>query len=127
MKTADKYPYHIGLKDEEYFYLAGIWQYWTDKDTGETVKTLSITTAPATNLMQQVHNSKKRMPTILNDELAWEWMMDDVSDERIIEIAKTGYPAEEMTACSIAKEFLASLDPTEPFDYPDLPALELSL
>ena len=36
--------------------------------------------------MQQVHNSKMRMPTILNDELAYEWMFGDLSDERIMEI-----------------------------------------
>ena len=31
--------------------------------------------------MQQVHNTKKRMPTILNDDLAYEWIFGDLTEE----------------------------------------------
>ncbi|MBD1385845.1 SOS response-associated peptidase family protein [Mucilaginibacter rigui] len=128
LKTPDKYPYYINLPEHDYFFMAGIWQPWTDKETGEHVNTLAITTTNANHLMKQVHNSKERMPTILNDDLAWEWMMSDsLSDERIQEIASTQYPTELMSACTITKEFQALLDPTEPFTYADLPALELSI
>ncbi len=127
LKNPDKYPYYINVKDHEYFYMAGIWQPWTDKETGEHVNTLAVTTAPATKLMEHIHNSKKRMPTILTDELAWKWMMEDLTDEEITKIAMTGFPADQMSACTIAKECQGALDPTEPFDYADLPALELSL
>jgi len=61
LKTAIKYPYHIGVKDREYFYMAGIWQAWTDTETGECVETFAIVTTAANRLMEQVHNSKKRM------------------------------------------------------------------
>lgn len=47
------------------------------------------------------------------------------SDERISEIASTMLPSEYMDACTVAKDFLASLDPATPFIYEDLPALEL--
>lgn len=127
LKTPEKYPYYISLPEHEYFFMAGIWQPWTDKETGEHVNTLAITTTSANHLMKQVHNSKERMPTILNDDLAWEWMMDDLTDERIQEIAASQYPTELMSACTITKEFQALLDPTEPFNYPDVPALELAL
>jgi putative SOS response-associated peptidase YedK len=127
LKTAIKYPYYISLKEEEYFYMAGIWQEWTDKDTGETVETVAVTTAEANSLMQQVHNSKKRMPTILSDDLAYEWMFGDLSDDRITEIALIQYPAKKMDACTIAKEFLATLEPSTPFSYEDLPALEFAI
>lgn len=43
-KTAIKYPYHIGLKNKEYFFMAGIWQPWTDKLTGEYVESFAIVT-----------------------------------------------------------------------------------
>lgn len=127
LKTADKYPYYINVKDQEYFYMAGIWQSWTDKETGEHVNTLAITTTEANTLMAQVHNSKMRMPTILTDELAWEWMMEDLSDERIQQIALTQYDYKKMQACSIAKDFRQSLNPAEPFAYEDLPALEFNI
>jgi len=125
IKTATKYPYYIHVKDQEYFFMAGIWQPWTDQQTGEYVETFSLITTEANSLMSQVHNSKMRMPTILNEELAWEWMMEDLTEERINEIARTQFPSKDMEACTIAKEFLASLEPSVPFEYEDVPAIEL--
>jgi len=37
LKTAIKYPYHIGVKNREYFFMAGIWQPWKDTETGEYI------------------------------------------------------------------------------------------
>jgi putative SOS response-associated peptidase YedK len=76
--------------------------------------------------MEQVHNSKKRMPTILNDDLAYEWMFGDPDEKRILEIAATQYPAEEMQACTIAKDFRDALEPARPFEFEDVPDLELN-
>jgi putative SOS response-associated peptidase YedK len=117
LKTPDKYPYHIGLKDKEYFYMAGIWTPWTDKVTGEYVESDAIVTTKANFLMEQVHNSKKRMPTILNEDLAYEWLFGDLDQKRILELASTQYPANEMFAYPIAKDFIGSMNPQEPFHY----------
>ncbi|MES2429290.1 MAG: SOS response-associated peptidase family protein [Bacteroidota bacterium] len=125
VKTAVKYPYHIGVKDKEYFFIAGIWTPWEDKTTGEFVETVSIITTAANKIMEQIHNSKKRMPTILTEDLAWEWLIGDLSEVRISEIAKFQFPSEQMKACTIAKDFREALDPLEPFNYEDLPALEV--
>lgn len=125
LKTAVKYPYYINLKDQEYFYMAGIWQPWTDRQSGEQVDTVSIVTTDANYIMKQVHNSKNRMPTILNDELGWEWMMDEIPEDRITEIATTQYPTELMQAYTIDKDFRTSVEPTTGFTYEELPALEV--
>lgn len=127
LKNHDKYPHYISLKDKVYFYMAGIWQPWKDEETGEYVETFSIVTTAANRLMEQVHNSKKRMPTILNDDLAYEWLFSDLTEERISEIAKTQYPANKMQACTIAKDFRTALEPAKEFMYEDLPALELAV
>ena len=121
LKTANKYPYHIRLRDKEYFYMAGIWQPWTDKQTGEYVESFAVVTTVANQLMQQIHNSKKRMPTILNEDLAYEWLFGDLSESRISEIAKFQIPADEMEVCTIAKDFRESIEPTKEFIYHDLP------
>jgi hypothetical protein len=70
--------------------------------------------------MAQVHNAKKRMPTILNEDLAYECIFGKLSKERILEIAATQYPAAKMWAHTVAKDFKNALDPTAPFDYGDL-------
>jgi putative SOS response-associated peptidase YedK len=124
LKTAEKYPYHITLKGREYFYMAGIWTPWTDEATGEHVETFAIVTTAANTLMEQIHNSKKRMPTILTDDLAYEWLFGDLTEERITEIARTQFAADQMEAYTIAKNFREEPDPTQPFTYEDLPALE---
>jgi putative SOS response-associated peptidase YedK len=123
-KTAEKYPYFISLKGREYFYMAGIWQPWTDQQTGEYVESCAIVTTKANKLMEQVHNSKKRMPTILNEDLAWEWMFGNLSEERILEVAATQYSSEQMQAWSINKKFQESLCPADPVVYPELPPLD---
>ena len=118
------YPYVIGVKDErEYFYMAGIWQPWTDQSTGETIDTFAIVTTTANPLMAQVHNSKERMPTILPDDLAHEWIFSDLSEERIREIAAFQFPASGMFTYPIRKDFKTCDDPLEPFDYSELPVL----
>ena len=125
VKTPLKYPYRIMVKDREYFYIAGIYRPWTDKETGETVDTLAIVTTEANALMSQVHNSKKRMPTILTEDLGWEWMFKDLSEKRLTEIATSQFPAKGMEAYSIPKDFREALDPTAAFEYPDLEPLNL--
>jgi putative SOS response-associated peptidase YedK len=124
VKTAIKYPYHIGLKGQEYFYMAGILNPWTDRQTVEHLETFAIVTTRANKLMEQIHNSKKRMPTILNEDLAYEWLLGHPDEKRITEIATSQYPAEKMEACTIAKDFITVSDPTQPFEYAGLPALE---
>jgi putative SOS response-associated peptidase YedK len=123
LKTATKYPYYIRLKNREYFFMAGIWQPWTDKTTGEHVETFAIVTTKANALMEQVHNSKKRMPTILSEDLAWEWLFGNLDEQRISAIAQSQFPSDQMEACTISKDFRNALEPAEPFRYEDLPAL----
>jgi putative SOS response-associated peptidase YedK len=124
LKTADKYPYYIGLKDKEYFFMAGIWQSWSDRATGEYVESFAIITTKANKLMEQIHNSKKRMPTILDEDLAWEWMFGELDEKRIAEIAQFQYPSDKMQVCTIAKDFREALEPTKAFAYEDIPAIE---
>ena len=121
LKTAVKYPYRVMVKDKEIFWIAGIWNQWTDAETGETVDTCSIVTMEANLVMEQIHNSKKRMPTMLTDDLAWEWMFGKLDEKRISEIARWQIPWEELSYYTLAKDFLNSHDPLKEFVYPDLP------
>ena len=121
------YPYLVEMADQNYFYMAGIWQPWTDKETGETMDTFAIITTKANSLMEAVHNKKKRQPTILPEELAYEWIMDDLSEERIKELASYQLPAEAMSAHTIAKEFKILEDPCTEYEYEELPPLDIAI
>jgi putative SOS response-associated peptidase YedK len=121
------YPYLIEVADAPYFYMAGIWQPWTDKETGETMDTFAIVTTKANKLMEAVHNTKKRMPTILTEDLAYEWIMNDLSEERIKEIAAYQLPSQKMVAHTIAKDFKTAEDPLAEFKYEELPAISMAV
>lgn len=125
LKTPVKYPYFIHLPAKEYFYMAGFYNNWKSGETGEIIQSSTIMTAQANELMIQVHNDKKRMPVILTEELAHEWMFGNIDDTRLVEIATTQHPYEEMYAYSLDKDFLNAKDPTRRVNHPGLPPIPL--
>jgi putative SOS response-associated peptidase YedK len=120
-KKSIAYPYCIKLKGQEIFYLAGIYQPWTDQYTGETFSTFAIVTRTANSLMESIHNTKKRMPLILSEVMAWSWIMDSLNDIDIKEITAFSIDAEAMEAYSILKQFKQADEPLNPIVYPELP------
>lgn len=123
LKTPVVYPYRVMVKGKEYFFMAGVWQQWTDADTGETVDSCSMVTTAANGVMEQIHNTKKRMPTILNEELAWEWIFGKLEEKRIQEIAAYQIPWKELSYYTLQKNFLNAHDPTSAYEYKDLPPI----
>jgi putative SOS response-associated peptidase YedK len=119
------YPYLIKTidPDSKLFYMAGIWNPWTDRKTGEHLETFAIVTASANGKMRQIHNKKLRQPTILPQELAERWLFDDLSDEEIVRIASYQWPSNKMYAHTLAKNFKELSDPIEHFKYDELPEL----
>ena len=122
-KKATTFPYIISLPKQEYFFLAGIYQPWLDKETGEVINTFAIVTTKANTFMEKIHNVKKRMPTILSQNLAYEWIMENITEERIATIAASQISSAEMDAYTIKKEFRILEDPTEEFIYENLTKL----
>ncbi|MGE9310864.1 SOS response-associated peptidase [Niabella sp. CJ426] len=124
-KIAEKYPYRIFLADREYFFIAGIWQEWMDAETGEVVETCSMLTTAGNEVASEIHNSKKRQPTVLTDDLAYEWLFGERTEKMVQEIASFQIPYEQMRYYTLKKDFLNSFDPLKPHYYPDLPALNV--
>jgi putative SOS response-associated peptidase YedK len=122
-KNEIAYPYFITLKEQPLFYMAGIFQPWTDRETGETMDTFSIVTTKANTFMEQIHNKKKRMPTILNEAEASEWLNPSLSETKILELASSVYDASYMKAYTIDKSFRTASNPIEAFGYLELPEL----
>ncbi|MBA7550790.1 hypothetical protein ES705_43313 [subsurface metagenome] len=83
-----KRPYYINVKDSEAFALAGIYDSWTDRETGEVVNTFSVITTRANPLMEKIHNVKKRMPVILNEEIEKIWIDPDLSLNKTLSYLK---------------------------------------
>ena len=77
-KGNSKTKFQIGLK-EEIFSLAGIYDSWLDKETGENLNTFAVITTEANPMMAKIHNKKKRMPVILSNNK--EWFSDNYENQ----------------------------------------------
>lgn len=75
----EKVPWYICRVDGEIMSLAGLYDEWVENNTGECFTTFTIITTDANILMSEIHNSKKRMPAILDKSAESRWL--DISDE----------------------------------------------
>jgi putative SOS response-associated peptidase YedK len=70
-----KTPYFISASDGKPMGFAGLWEEWTDKETGESVQTATIVTTAANEFMKPLH---QRMPVIVTPDDGGRWLeMDD--------------------------------------------------
>jgi putative SOS response-associated peptidase YedK len=126
------YPHFIRMKSGEPFAVAGLWEEWTDRASGEILRTFAIVTSKGNELMARIHNNPKlengpRMPLILPEELVDEWLApinDELDEKRIKELIRP-YPAEAMEAHTVrrlrGKEATGNVPVAcEEFIYPEL-------
>jgi putative SOS response-associated peptidase YedK len=84
----EKQPYFITLKDAEGIALAGLYDSWVNKVTGEVLDTFTIITTEANPLMAKIHNTKKRMPVILNEKDEKIWIDPQLTIEKTLSFLK---------------------------------------
>jgi putative SOS response-associated peptidase YedK len=86
-----KYSFYLQLKEQKTFALAGLYDSWVNKETGEIVNSCSIITIKPEGLMAKIHNKiddegnpDPRSPLILEKENMYNWIKPDLSREQII-------------------------------------------
>jgi len=77
-----KIPYYIFLPSSPIFSLAGIFDKWVN-EKGNTIQSFSILTTMANPLMEKIHNTKKRMPVIIPEELETKWLSNNLDLEKL--------------------------------------------
>lgn len=70
-------PYAVVRPDGRPIALAGLWAGWKDEDTGEVIRSFTIVTAPANEMMAPIHD---RMPVMIPEE-AWDRWLDPARTE----------------------------------------------
>ena len=98
-----KQPYYIYPSDGTVFYLGCIYNTWINRQTGEVRDTFSIITTDANQLMEKIHNTKKRMPLILPKNALQEWV-DPSTKISSVDSLMTTYSAELMSAYTISPD-----------------------
>jgi len=97
----EKIPWYIWHAGEEIFSIAGVYDRWVETNTGEALDTFSIITTDANNLLAVIHNSKKRMPVILDREGEKRWISTYTLPEEALTLLRP-CPSEILKAHTIS-------------------------
>ncbi|MBW9055640.1 SOS response-associated peptidase [Rhizobium mesosinicum] len=89
-KGKKKQPYAIAMKSGQPFALAGLWEIWRDRETDLQVRTFTIVTCAANEIMATIHD---RMPVILHEKDYERWLSDVPPPHDLM----TPFPSELMT------------------------------
>ncbi|HEX3265775.1 MAG TPA: SOS response-associated peptidase [Candidatus Limnocylindrales bacterium] len=86
-------PYAIKRPDDRPIALAGLWAGWKDPDTGEVIRSFTVITTSANEMMSPVHN---RMPVMIPEE-DWDKWLDPsrLEGEALAELKGLLVPSEE--------------------------------
>lgn len=106
---AVKKPYFIYPKTSEIFSMAGLFDEWINRDTGEILGSFTIITTPANPLMEEIHNHKKRMPLILDPQEVQSYLL---SEKNIKEYKR--HADDDMAAHVVDKQLIFSRTPNIP-------------
>lgn len=99
----EKQPYFIKPIETDMFLIGGLYDMWANSETGEIVNTFSIITTEANPLLAEIHNSKKRMPLIIEDKNIDAWL-DKKSSNEVVQSIFRPYEQNHMTAYQISKQ-----------------------
>lgn len=95
-----KQPYYFFLPDKPIFGFAGLYEEWTDKETGELLETCTIITTEANDVLKPVHD---RMPVILSSENYSLWLDEKINDTDRLQKLIAPYSPKEMKAYPVSK------------------------
>jgi len=99
--TSGKVPWYIYRADNDIMSLAGLWSEWTDTTTGDMISTFSVITTDANELMAGIHNSKKRMPVVLEKKSEPLWLDLSADREQVGQLLET-YPSSVLASHTIS-------------------------
>jgi putative SOS response-associated peptidase YedK len=87
-KGKEKTKFEISFLNNETLHFAGLKSDWLNKETGEVIQSFTIITCAANPFMEKIHNTKKRMPIILNKSKAADWVNGTLNLTEIKNIAQ---------------------------------------
>jgi putative SOS response-associated peptidase YedK len=83
-----KRPFYIKAASEPFTFMAGLWEEWVNRETGEVVNSCSLITNPANEIMAEIHNTKARMPAFLTNDNYKHWIDSEIPLSDKLELIK---------------------------------------
>jgi putative SOS response-associated peptidase YedK len=98
--VADKLPFAFAMGNREITTLAGLWESWKNSENGQWLRSCTVITTDANELMAPIHD---RMPVILGSE-AWEkWLGEEPANDNELKAMLKPFPSERMAAWPVGK------------------------
>ena len=97
-----KQPYYLHVKDGSPFGFAGLWETWRD---GEEIRSCTIITTEANQLVGEVHS---RMPVILPPEDYELWLDPEFEEKQALTSVLRPYPSDGMEAYPVSRRVNSS-------------------
>jgi putative SOS response-associated peptidase YedK len=119
-----KIPHLIGMRNQNLYSIAGLYSRWRNPETDQFIYTYTILTTKANKLMEEIHNSKKRMPVIIPREYEKDWLSPNLTKDDVLALCQ---PIDDSTMKAYTVGKLVSNpkaernvpEVMEPFSYPD--------
>lgn len=100
--------YFTRMKDKDIFSIAGLWDEWTNPQSGEKVLSFVLITTKANAMMRKIHNGGNnpfRMPKILTPEQEQFWLDPSITTADTVRELLKVYPEKELQAWPVRAKF----------------------
>jgi putative SOS response-associated peptidase YedK len=93
-----KQPYAFVMNDRSLFGFAGLWDRWTDKASGEVIRSFTIITTTPNDVCAPIHD---RMPVIIEPQNYAKWLGEEPVDPVQLLMLLRSFPAEKMESFAV--------------------------
>ncbi|QIG46989.1 SOS response-associated peptidase [Nordella sp. HKS 07] len=97
----DKQPFAIAMGNHQIMPLAGLWESWKDPQTGEWLKSCTVITTEANELMAPIHD---RMPVVLGEEDWARWLGEEPANDNELKALLKPFASARMAAWPVDKK-----------------------
>ena len=119
-KTEKKQPYYITLPEQKLFYFAGLFN-----KLDEELYTVTILTLDANDTMAKIHNTKKRMPLILDEQFTENWIDPTLNEKQIKNLINVSFTNEDLNYHPVSNDiYKRGVDTNTPDILKAVPAID---
>ena len=98
--VADKQPFAFAMGNEDIMPMGGLWEPWKNPETGEWIRSCTVITTEANDLMTPIHD---RMPVIIGSENWEKWLGEEPVNDNELKTMLAPFPSQRLSAWPVDK------------------------
>ena len=103
LDDSNKQPYRISRDNNKPFAMAGLYEDWTDKDSGEVFQSCTVVTREAYPELSEIHH---RMPIILPEDSFDNWLRCEEDDFPTMDMQQLDYYPIDPAVGTVSNNYL---------------------